>query len=61
MKNLYFSLLYFRDNELTVHRKSFFPSHTKFVLSFPTLRYSLLLQFLNRTPSVSRRLTAEFE
>lgn len=25
LKNLYFSLLYFRDNELTVHKKSFFP------------------------------------
>lgn len=39
-----FSLVYLGDNELTVHRKSFVFfvfSHTKFVLSFPTLRYSL--------------------
>lgn len=59
LKNVPFTLFYFRDNELTV--KSFFPSHTKLVQSFPTLRYSLLLQFLKRTLSVSRRLTAEFE
>lgn len=43
-KKTCFFLVYLGDNELTVHRKSFvffvFP-HTKFVLSFPTLRYSL--------------------
>lgn len=61
LKHLYFSHLYFKDNERTVYRKGIFSPHTKFAPGFPTLQYSLLLQFLNRTPSDSRRLTAEFE